>query len=59
MNGKHTINYEPNDLIEYYTNRLLMDWARTNQPKIVAKIKAAVEKALEDKPKSCQPTKKM
>lgn len=51
MSGKHTIYYEPNDLIEYYTNRLLMDWIRTNQPELIAELRSAVQKAFEEQGK--------
>jgi hypothetical protein len=68
MDNKHTINLTTNDLVEYYTNQLLMDWIQTHQPELITRLRSAVQKAFEEQElvgkinqnqrnNSCQPTK--
>jgi endonuclease III-like uncharacterized protein len=44
--SRQTVNYDEQDIIDHYTNRLIHWWMETKHPDEVEKIKKYVEKEI-------------
>lgn len=46
LDNNFEVDYSKEDLLEYYTNKILLNWAREHQPELVDKVKEFVNSEL-------------